>query len=97
MQMYQILGCPLEYRQVVKSAYRKLTEEWSELGSDEIVFAYNKEEGLALHKEIWLSKNAERFNSIKDVMIVGCGAGRRQNTYQKFCEFLCLQLILILN
>ena len=34
------------------SIQKTFTEEWSELGSDEIVFAYNKEEGLALHKEI---------------------------------------------
>ena len=52
MQMYQILGCPLEYRQVVKSIQKTFTEEWSELGSDEIVFAYNKEEGLALQRNM---------------------------------------------
>jgi len=58
------------------SVQKTFTEEWSGLGSDENVFAYNHEEGLALHKEVWLGKNSERFESVKDVMIVGCGAGR---------------------
>jgi ubiquinone/menaquinone biosynthesis C-methylase UbiE/uncharacterized protein YbaR (Trm112 family) len=60
-----------------KSIQKTFTEEWDGLGDDEIVFMYDRDEGYDLHRKVWLQSLSEKTcNEKKEVLDVGCGAGR---------------------
>lgn len=59
-----------------KSIQTTFTEEWGALGDDEITFAYDEEQGVALHKDVWLQMEEEELQSKKMVLDVGCGFGK---------------------
>ncbi len=59
-----------------KSIQTTFTEEWGGLGDDEITFAYDEEQGVALHRDVWLRMEEEELQSKKMVLDVGCGFGK---------------------
>lgn len=59
-----------------KSIQETFTEEWGGLGDDEIVFAYNEEEGYLLHKDVWLQMDEKEADKTNTVLDVGCGFGK---------------------
>ncbi len=59
-----------------KSIQTTFTEEWSGLGDDEITFAYDEEQGISLHKDVWLNMSNEEYNQKNIVLDVGCGFGK---------------------
>ena len=69
-----------------KSIQETFTEEWSGLGDDEIVFAYNEEEGFLLHKDVWLQMGEEECKEIDSVLDVGCGFGKEAEYLAKIFE-----------
>ncbi len=76
-QLPQGLKLPdLEPMQGEKSIQETFTEEWGGLGDDEIVFAYNEEEGYLLHKDVWLQMTDEETQKVETVLDVGCGFGK---------------------
>ena len=46
------------------------------LGDDEITFAYDKEQGIKLHKDVWLKMSKEEIETKSLVLDVGCGFGK---------------------
>lgn len=66
----------LEPMQGEKSIQATFTEEWGGLGDDEIVFAYDEEEGYLLHKDVWLQMSDEEYAKVETVLDVGCGFGK---------------------
>ena len=69
-----------------KSIQQTFTEEWAGLGDDEIVFAYNEEEGFRLHKDVWLQMGDEECKEIQSVLDVGCGFGKEAEYLVKIFE-----------
>jgi SAM-dependent methyltransferase/uncharacterized protein YbaR (Trm112 family) len=59
-----------------KSIQMTFTEEWEGLGDDEVVFAYDEEEGYLLHKDVWLQMSDEECDCVESVLDVGCGFGK---------------------
>jgi len=59
-----------------KSIQETFTEEWSGLGDDEITFAYDEEQGIALHRDVWLNMEDDELKSKQMVLDVGCGFGK---------------------
>jgi len=59
-----------------KSIQTTFTEEWGGLGDDEITFAYDEEQGIALHRDVWLRMEDKEYQSKKMVLDVGCGFGK---------------------
>lgn len=59
-----------------KSIQTTFTEEWTGLGDDEITFAYDEEQGIALHRDVWLKMKDEELQAKKMVLDVGCGFGK---------------------
>ena len=60
-----------------ESVQKTFTEEWTpvELSDDELTFAYSHEDLLALNREVWLRWSSEVDQPVKNVLVVGCGAG----------------------
>ena len=59
-----------------RSIQETFTEEWADLGNNEITFAYDEEQGIALHKDVWLRMNENEYKTKKLVLDVGCGFGK---------------------
>jgi SAM-dependent methyltransferase/uncharacterized protein YbaR (Trm112 family) len=59
-----------------KSIQTTFTEEWSGLGDDEITFAYDEAQGIALHRDVWLKMEEEELQNKKMLLDVGCGFGK---------------------
>ena len=59
-----------------RSIQETFTEEWGGLGDDDVVFAYDEEEGYLLHKEVWLQMTPEETDAVETVLDVGCGFGK---------------------
>jgi SAM-dependent methyltransferase/uncharacterized protein YbaR (Trm112 family) len=64
---------PMKGEQSIQTTF---TEEWGALGDDEITFAYDEDQGIALHKDVWLRMKDEELESKKMVLDVGCGFGK---------------------
>lgn len=74
---YNNLKLPnLEPMQGEKSIQTTFTEEWGGLGDDEITFAYDEEQGIKLHKDVWLKMSKEEIETKSLVLDVGCGFGK---------------------
>ncbi len=74
---YKNLKLPnLEPMKGEKSVQTTFTEEWGGLGDDEITFAYDKEQGIKLHKDVWLKMSKEEIETKSLVLDVGCGFGK---------------------
>lgn len=66
-----------------KSIQATFTEEWQGLGNDKITFAYNEEQGIKLHRDVWLRMDSDEAKSKKIVLDVGCGFGAEARYLQK--------------
>jgi len=69
-----------------KSVQETFTEEWGGLGDDEIVFAYDEEEGYRLHKDVWLQMSDEERAAKETVLDVGCGFGKEARYMARIFE-----------
>jgi SAM-dependent methyltransferase len=58
------------------SIQKTFTEEWGGLGDDSLSFAYDEDELLVLHRDVWIQMDETERSTKESVLDVGCGFGK---------------------